>query len=79
MSYYDSAAMNTGVHVSFRTKVLSGSMPKSRIARAYGNSIFSFFEEPPYCFPWAKPIYIPTNSVGGFPFLHTQHLLLVGC
>ena len=34
--------MNTGVHVSFRIKVLSGCMPRSGIAGSYGNSIFSF-------------------------------------
>jgi len=26
-----------------------------------------FFKKPPYC----SPTYIPTNSVGGFAFLHT--------
>ena len=30
---------------------------------------FFFFEEPPYIV--AAPIYIPTNSVGGFSLLHT--------
>ena len=33
--------MNIGVRVSFRSIVLSGYMPKSGIARSYGNSIFS--------------------------------------
>ena len=37
-----SAAMNTGVHVSFRIMVFSGYMPRSRIAGSYGSSIFSF-------------------------------------
>ena len=36
------AAMNIGVHVSFRIIVLSGYMPRSGIAGSYGNSIFSF-------------------------------------
>ena len=31
---------------------------------------FSLFEEPAYCSVVAAPIYIPTSSVGGFPFLH---------
>ena len=35
------APVNIGVHVSFRIIVLSGYMPRSRIAGAYGNSIFS--------------------------------------
>ena len=37
-----SAAMNTGVHVSFQIIVLPGYMPRSGIAGSYGNSIFSF-------------------------------------
>ena len=38
----NSAAMNTGVHVSFRIRVFSGYMPRSGIAGSYGSSIFSF-------------------------------------
>ena len=38
----DSAAMNIGVHVSFRIIVLSGYMPRSGIAGSHGNSVFSF-------------------------------------
>ena len=40
----NSAAMNTGVHVSFQIRVFifSGYMPRSGIAESYGNSIFSF-------------------------------------
>ena len=38
----NSAAMNIGVHGSFQIMVLSGYMPRSKIARSYGNSIFSF-------------------------------------
>ena len=38
----DSAAMNTGVHVSFQIMFFSGYMPRSGIAGLYGNSIFSF-------------------------------------
>ena len=37
-----SAAVNAGVHVSFRIIVLSGCVPRSGIAGSYGNSIFSF-------------------------------------
>ena len=46
-------------------------MPRSGIAGSDGSSIFSFFEEPPYCFHSGCTIYISTDSVGGFPFLHT--------
>ena len=35
-----------------------------------GKPYFYFFEKPPYCFPVDAQIYIRTNSVGGFPFLH---------
>ena len=45
-----SATRNIGVHVSFQITVLSGYMPRSGIAGSYGNPIFVFFEEPPYCF-----------------------------
>ena len=36
------AAMNIGVHVSFRINVFSRYMPRSGIAGSYGSSIFSF-------------------------------------
>ena len=36
----NSAAMNISVHVPFRIIVLSGYMPKCRIAGSYGNSSF---------------------------------------
>ena len=42
LAIVNSAAMNTGVHVSFQTIVLSGYMPWSEIAGSYGNFIFSF-------------------------------------
>ena len=51
LAIVNSAAKNTEVHVSFRIMVFSGYMPRSGIAGLYGSSIFSFFEEPPYCFP----------------------------
>ena len=41
MAVVNSAAMNIGVHVSFRIIVSSGYMPRSGIHGAYGNSIFS--------------------------------------
>ena len=40
---------------------------------------FQFFEETSHCSPqWWHPIYIPTNSVLGFPFLHL-HILANNC
>ena len=44
LAIVNSAAMNTGVHVSFWTRVFvfSGYMSRSGVAGSYGNSIFSF-------------------------------------
>ena len=43
-------------------------MPSNGISGLYSSSIFSFFRETPYCPLVVVPMYIPTNSVGGFPF-----------
>ena len=40
LSIVNSAAMNTGMHVSFR--IFFRYIPRSGIARSYGNSLFSF-------------------------------------
>ena len=44
LAVVNSAAINVGVHISFRIRVFvfSSSMPRSGIGRSYGNSIFSF-------------------------------------
>ena len=42
LAIVNSAAMNTGVHVSFWITVLFVYMPRSGIVGSYGNSIFSF-------------------------------------
>ena len=42
LTIVNSAAMNIGVHVSFRIMALSEYMSSSRIAGWYGSSIFSF-------------------------------------
>ena len=42
LAIVNSAAMNIGVHASFRIIVLSGCTPRSGIAGSYGSSIFSF-------------------------------------
>ena len=42
LAHVNSAALNTGVRVSFQIIVLPGYMPRSGIAGSYGNSSFSF-------------------------------------
>ena len=39
----NSAALNTGMHISFPIIVFSGYMPRRRIAESYRNYIFNFF------------------------------------
>ena len=66
----NSAAVNTGVHVPFQTRIFSTYMPRRRDARSYDNSVFSFLRKLHTILHSDAPIYIPSNSVGGFPFLH---------
>ena len=71
-----SAAVNTRVHMSFQTRVLSGYMPRSGIAGPYGDIPFSFLRDPVLFSTVAAPCYIPTNSLDRFPFLHSGIYLL---
>ena len=67
----NSAAVNIGVHVSFRIMVFSGYMPKSGIAD-YLKALFFVFKGSSILFSVvALSVYIPTKSVGSFSFLHT--------
>ena len=50
-------------------------MPRSGIARSYGDSIFSFLRNSILFSIVAATIYIPNNTVGGFPFLHTLSIM----
>ena len=42
LAIVNSAAMNIGIHASFCLRVLSGYMPRSRLAESQSSSIFSF-------------------------------------
>ena len=53
LAIINSAAVNTGVHVSLSILVSSVCMPSSGIAGSYGSSIsslFFFFKESPHCY-----------------------------
>ena len=51
LAIVNSAAMNTGVHVSFSISFSSGYMPRSGIAGSYGGFIARFFKESLYRLP----------------------------
>ena len=62
-----SAVMNIGVHVSFLIIALDLCPGVGLLV-----ALFLVFKGTSTLFPLVTvPIYIPTNSVGGFPFLHT--------
>ena len=51
LAIVNSAAVNSGIHVSFLVLVSSGYMPRSGIAGSYGGFVPSFFKESPYHLP----------------------------
>ena len=70
LAIVNSAAMNFGVHVSFGIRAFSGFMTSSGIAGPYGSFILFFSGIFILFFIMIVSVYIPTNSVGGFPFLY---------
>ena len=69
LAIVNSAAVNTGFHISFQIMFFSGYMPRTGIARPYGSSIFQFFKESPHCTNLnnifkSRDITLPTKVLG---------------
>ena len=56
--------------IIFQFRAFSRYIPRSRIVRWNGKSIFSFLKNLFIVLTVFVPIYIPSNSLGWFPFFH---------
>ena len=74
LTIINNATVNTGVHVPFQITLLDfiRYTARSRIAESYCNCIFCFLKNLHSVISIVgSPTDIPTNSIRGFPFLHT--------
>ena len=80
LAIVNSAAMNTGVHVSFQIRffVFSGYMPRRGIAGLYSNSIFSIVRNPYTLFhSWPHQLTFPLTLQEGSLFSSPSPALIV--
>ena len=79
LAIVNSDAVNTGVHVSFRTVVFSCYMPSSGIAGSYGSFIPNFVKKSPHCSPQWLYQFTSHQQCKRVPFLPypLQHLLFI--
>ena len=71
LAIVNSAAVNIGVHVSFQIRVFSDICPGMGLLDHMVTLVLVLYVAFILFSIVAAPIYIPTNSVGGFPFFHT--------
>ena len=68
LAIVNNAAMNIGVHISFQISVFYSWINTQKWdSGSYGSSILNFLRNPHTGSIVSAPIYILTNSVGGFP------------
>ena len=73
----NSAAVNTGMHVSFWFVFLFGYLPRSSVAPSYGSSGFDFLRNLHIVLHSGASAPIHTDSGGGFPSPHPPQLPVV--
>ena len=68
----NNAAVNVGVQIPFQVRVFVflRKISRSQIAASHGSSMLNFWRDLRPFSVVAAPIYIPTNSLPGFPFIH---------